>query len=375
MRKFVVIMLILLLGTAGCKVVSINEFDTVEEVKIGFVGPLSGDASSYGDPIYNAVELAVSEINNSGGINGKPINLIAEDGLCDETGATNAVNKLVNQNKVKFIIGGVCSGETLAMAPILNKTKVLSISPSSSSPDVTFAGDFVFRNTPSDADIGKALASVISKKYKTIAVISESTDYATDLRNVFVEEYQKNGGKVIYDELYSTMDSDYEKYLTEIKSLTPQAILINPQTEASGGKIVKQIFELGITTPLFGTNVVAGDTALKIAGKNAEGIVIVDNPSLDENNMTAFTFLRNYKKNYGEPSFEFYLGAAYDAVYLYKQAIEEHGFDTEEIRDYLYNLKNYSGVIGDYRFDKNGDLVWIDYSVKEIIDGEAVDIK
>ncbi len=374
MKKILSIALALLLFATGCKVVSINEWDKVDEVKIGFVGPLSGDAKSYGEPILNAVKLAVDEINQSGGIMGKQIKLIAEDGLCEENGAQMAAQKLIDTEKVKFIIGGVCSGETLAIAPLLNSSQAVAISPSSSSPDVTLAGDFIFRNTPSDADIGKALANLISKQYKTVAVISESTDYAIDLRNVFKEEYEKAGGKLVYDGLYSTMDSDFKSYIGEIKAKNPQAILINPQTEASGGKIVKQIFEAKLDTPLFGTNVVAGATALEIAGKDAEGIKIVDNPSLDRDNVVADNFLTNFTAKYGQPTFEFYLGAAYDGVYLFKQAMVSEGYDADLVKNYFYNLKNYSGIIGDYRFDKNGDLVWIQYSVKEIKDGQVIEI-
>lgn len=348
---------------------------STEPIKIGFVGPLTGDAVSYGEPIRNSIALAVEEVNSKGGINGRKIEMIYEDGKCSGKDAVNAAQKLVNIDKVKIIIGGVCSGETLSIAPITEQAKVLVLSPSASSPDITKAGDFIFRNNPSDADGGKMLAKLIIEKYKKAAIISENTDYAQALGKVFVVNFGSLGGNVVANENFAPETKDFRSILTKIKAASPGAILINPQTEIAGGTIVKQARELGIVAAFYGSIVLAGSNAIEIAGSNAEGVLLVDAPGLRDDNQKAVYFLSDYKSKYGKTTLEFYLGAAYDDVYILAQAISNVGTDTEKLRDYLYGLKNYNGVIGVYGFDENGDLSGIESVVKQVKGGKAVEIK
>ena len=138
----------------------------IEPIKIGFIGPLTGDAMSYGRPLSNAVRMAVDVINQSGGVKGRPIEILYEDGKCTNTGALNVVRKLIHIDKVSIIIGGICSGETLAILPFTESKGIIVLSPSSSSPDLTGAGKYFFRNTPSDLKGGEKLAQLITQKYK-----------------------------------------------------------------------------------------------------------------------------------------------------------------------------------------------------------------
>jgi branched-chain amino acid transport system substrate-binding protein len=344
-------------------------------IKIGFVGPLTGDAASYGIPIKNAITLAVEEINNAGGVNGRKIEMIYEDGKCTGKDAVNAAQKLINIDKVNIILGGMCSGELLSIAPITEPAKVLLLSPAASSPDITHAGDFIFRNNPSDADGGKALAKLIREKYTKAAIISENTDYAQALARVFVENFRSLGGEVVAQENFDPGIKDFRTILTKIKASNPQVLLINPQTEIAGGLIVKQAREMGITLPFYGTIALAGTKAIETAGKYAEGMLVVDAPGLSESNPKAVKFLADYKAKYGTTTLEFYLGAAYDAVYILADGISKYGTDTEKLKNYLYSLKNYNGVIGTYGFDENGDLIGIEYTVKQIKNGKAVELK
>lgn len=348
---------------------------TGEPIKIGFIGPLTGDAATYGEPISNAVRLAVDEVNKSGGVDGRIIEVIYEDGKCTGKDAVNAVQKLVNVDKIKIIIGGVCSGEALAILPITEPANVLVLSPAASSPDLTGAGDLFFRNSPSDSDGGKALAKLIIEKHNKIAIISEQTDYAQALANVFMKNFESLGGEIVMNENFAPKTNDFRSILTKIKETNSETILINPQTEIAGGIIVKQIRELGITVPLYGTVALAGSNALEIAGINAEDMLIVDAPGLSPDNPKAVKFLEDYRTKYGEPTLEFYIGAAYDDVFILAQAISEVGIDTQKIRNYLHEMKSYSGVIGTYKFDDNGDLAGIEYVVKKVENGIAKEVK
>src|SRR3989338_8967946 len=133
-------------------------------VKIGVVVPLTGNKAAYGIPLRRAAELALEEINMGGGIAGKPLEAVWEDGKCEAKDATAAAQKLINVDGVKIIFGGVCSSETLAMAPLTEAAKVLVVSPSATSPDITAAGDYIFRTAPSDAAAGSVAAEYASTK-------------------------------------------------------------------------------------------------------------------------------------------------------------------------------------------------------------------
>jgi branched-chain amino acid transport system substrate-binding protein len=370
----VIIVVAILAGT-----VAFNKSKTptsTEPIKIGFIGALTGDAASYGEPIKNSIELAVIDVNSSGGINGRKIEMIYEDAKCSGKDAVSAVQKLINIDKVKIIIGGICSGEILSVASITESAKVLILSPGASSPDVTQAGDFVFRNIPSDSEGSQTLAKLIMEKYKTAAIISENSDYAQGNRKVFTSTVNTLKGTMVADENYAPGTTDFRSILTKIKATNPDALVINPQTEIAGATIINQARELGIIAPIYGTVIVAGSKTAEIAGANAEGMIVFDAPGLREDNTKAVKFLADYTAKYGKPSFiEFYLGAGNDAVYIMAQAISKAGTDTEKLRDYLYDLKSYNGVIGTYSFDENGDLTGIGSVIKIIKDGKAVEMK
>ena len=342
-------------------------------IRIGYIGPLTGDAASYGEPISNAIRIATDEINESGGINGREIEVVFEDGKCTGKDAVNAARKLVNVDRVPMIIGGVCSGETLALLPITEQAGVLVLSPSASSPDLTGAGTYFFRNNPSDDRGGSLLADVILREHKNVAVISENTDYAQALRKVFKKQFVSGGGTVVADENFAPGTGDFRSILTKVKAVNPDAIFINPQVEIAGGTIVRQLRELGIPSRLYGSNILSGSKAVEIAGEHGEGMIVFDSPGLNPENQKATAFLREYRERYGDLSIEFYLGAAYDAVHILADAVAKTGgANPSDLRSHLDGLRRFSGVIGTYSFDDNGDMVGVDHVLKKVENGAVI---
>lgn len=347
-------------------------------IKIGFIGPLTGDAASYGQSEKNAIELALEDINAKGGVNGKKIEVIYEDGKCTGQDAVTAVQKLINVNGVKIILGGACSGETLAVVPLAEQNKVILFSAFSTAPDITNAGDFVFRNAPSDILSGVDTAEMVFFKdgYKKAAILSENTDYAQGVRRVFKQHFRELGGEIVADEIYLQNAKDFRTQLTKIKSANPDAIIFIPQTGITGGLAVKQAREIGLNVPYYSGSVVfsSGD-ALTTGGDALNGLKFVDNPGLSKDNPKAVSFLNEYLSRYSKPSSEYEIGARYDSVFIIADTLRRCEENTECIRDYLYTLKEYNGVIGKYSFDKNGDVVGLKYTIKEIRNGEVVELK
>src|SRR3989344_5154531 len=285
-------------------------------LKIGFVGALTGDAAAYGDPSQKGVQLAVEELNAAGGIKGRQLVVIYEDAKCNGRDATTALQKLINVDQVKIVIGGSCSGETLPMAPIAENNQLLLFSPLATSPRITNAGDFIFRNAPSDALAGDALAkgAYNTFKYKKVALISENTDYAQGLREVFSKKFKELGGEIVADENYNPELTDFRAQLVKIKQTKPKALLINSQGPQTGSLIAIQARELALNVPIL-TNEVLGSTAgIKHAGDAVNGMVWAQ-PALDEESSPVTKqFLAAYRAKYNEePSYPFYAATSYDA--------------------------------------------------------------
>ncbi|MDP7069049.1 MAG: ABC transporter substrate-binding protein, partial [Candidatus Peribacteraceae bacterium] len=232
-------------------------------IKLGYIGPLTGEAASYGKDTLNGALLAINEINEAGGVNGRMIELIAEDGRCTGTDAASAAQKLVNVDKVIAIIGGQCSGETLAAAPIAESAQVVMISPISSSPDVTAAGDFIFRDYPSDALKTKAMAGYFEKEgIKKIAAITENTDFAVAFRDALKENI---GDALVFDEMVEPGTKDFRSLMARLKDEDFDAFFPNGQTPAAMAAMMQQLREQGLTQLAISHDVAQDSSMFEIA--------------------------------------------------------------------------------------------------------------
>ena len=342
-----------------------------QRYKIGVMGPYTGDAASVGLPIQAAIKIAIDEVNSKGGINGVMLEPIYEDSKCNPKDGNAAAQKLVNVDQVKIIIGGVCSGETLGAAPITEAAKVILISPSATSPDITKAGDFVFRVAPSDAYAGTVASNYASGKLKAqkAAVISESTDYAQGLSRVFKEQFSK-AGKIVADEVYNPEDTDFRTQVTKVKASQPDVVYLVPQTPLKGVLLVKQLKEAGIKTQLLTAEVLVGRDVVKENSKDMEGMIGIEQ-TVDKNAKSDALFAK-YKKDAGQdPPFPGYMAGGYDTVYLISDAINKGGYDSGKIRDYLYAVKNYDGAVGKLTIDQNGDPI-LGYTIEQVKNGQIV---
>jgi len=352
----------------------INPVQTQGTYKIGVMLPLTGDGAAYGLPLQASAKIALDEINAKGGVNGRKLEAVYEDSKCNPKDGNAAAQKLINVDKVKVILGGACSGETLGAAPIANDNKVVMVSPSATSPDITAkGGDFVFRLAPSDAYAGVVASDYAysSLKAKKAAVISETTDYAQGLRTVFKEKFAGLGGQIVADETYNPEDTDFRTQVTKVKAANPDVIYVVPQAPAKGVLLVKQIREAGMKQQLLTAEVIIGRNVIKENAADMEGLIGVEQ-KFDEKVPKAAALLGKYKAQAKEePPFPAYMSAAYDLVYLVSDAIAKSGYDGEKIRDYFYAVENYDGAVGKVSIDNNGDVV-LDFNVRQAKNGDLV---
>ncbi len=340
-------------------------------IKIGFIGPLSGDAASYGESMKNGAALAVDEINKAGGINGRQIAMIYEDGKCNGKDSASATQKLVNVDMVKYIVGAGCSGEVFSEIPITSAAKVFSISPVASASKLSGISPYFVRNNPSDSITGSVLADYLAKTYKTVAVISEQTDYAQGIKGNFIAEAEKGGLKVVDTEDFNSDVTDFRSELSKIKTANPDVIFINPQTPQNALRIADQAKQLGLKAQFAGA--ILGSDPSMITTKSTEGMIFSDLSGLST--AKGLDFIAKYKAVYNADSnYPFYSGSSYDAVYLLSQAITSAGYDTTKVAQYFHTLPSYVGTIGTYSFDQNGDMVGAGVVLQKMVNKKLINL-
>ncbi|MDE2767407.1 MAG: penicillin-binding protein activator, partial [Chloroflexota bacterium] len=223
-----------------------------EPFVIGALDSLTGVGESYGVPLSRSKLLAVEEINAAGGINGRMLKLVIEDSKCTSTDAIAAYQRLTDVEGIKIVLGATCSGATLGVAPLAEKDGVILFSPSSTSPDITHAGDYVFRTAISSEKAGTDVGNLLwADGVRSIVTISEATDYAEGSRRAAVAQFEQLGGTVAAAESYPSDAIDFRSQLAKLLRVSADAMFLAAQGEISGGTIVKQARELGYDGPIY----------------------------------------------------------------------------------------------------------------------------
>ena len=359
-----VLLMVMALVTAAC-----TSDDSEEPFVIGVMDSVTGPGESYGTVIVQAKQLAADEINAAGGINGREIRLVVEDSKCGARDAITAYNKLTDVDGVKIILGTSCSGAMLGAAPLAEADGVVMLSASATNPDIANAGDYIFRTAINDAQLGVDTGNLLwADGIRTLATITELTDYAEGVRRTTVAQFETRGGSLVASETYASDVTDFRSQLTKLISASPDALHLAAQSEASGGTIVKQAREQGFEGPIYTESVPSGTTALEIAGEAATGMKAVL-PTPDLTSEVGRTFLTNFRERYGFVTLAWFLGSAYDDVYIAAECLgrTDDDQDADGFRDCLYDL-TWSGAIGDnYSFDENGDVVGLSNTVVQIL--------
>ncbi len=348
--------LIAVVAIAGCSEGTASDTGTI---KIGVMGPFTGDAAIYGLGAKKGAELAFEEAALPN------VEVVDEDSLCVAKDAANAMNKLVEVDNVQAVVGELCSGATLAAAPIAEEKGVVLISPGSTSPDVTDAGDYIFRTIPSDAEQGMYAAELIlTMGYEKLALLYTNDDYGAGLSQLLGTEFAALGGEVVGDETFERGSVDMRTQLTKIKEAEPDAIYIVSNSPDANVAVISQISELGITAQLYGSEGLMGPEVPGL-GEPSEGMIITSVSAGTEE------FAEKYEEKYGEEPGPF-AAQGYDAALAIIKAIEGGATTGEEIKNALYTLE-FEGATGTVSFDENGDIIG-GYVPKQVQNGAFVAI-
>jgi ABC-type branched-subunit amino acid transport system substrate-binding protein len=337
-----------------------------DTIKIGSLMALSGLLGPMGVEIKLGVELAVAQVNERGGIAGRPVKLIMEDTGTDPAKALEAFKKLVEVDGVKVVIGPMASGELMAIGEYANERKVVVISPSATSPLITekFPNDFIFRTVGSDTFQGKAMAEIMVKRnYTNIAVLVMDNAYG---RGVEKEAKAVLGDRVVLTVRYDPTKLDFRTELEMVKGKKPGAVLYVGYYE-DAKVMFKQALELGLdkipwvaAEGIYGEPMFESPVAAEFMSRNVTGTRPIAPTGTIGYKMFYDAFMKAYKKAPG-----MYCDTAYDATMMALLAIGHAGeYDGAKIRSSLiYISQNYVGATGHKIFDENGDQLTQVYEI------------
>jgi len=324
-----------------------------EAIKIGVIQPLTGSVAYNGQSWIKGAKLAEEEVNEIGGILGRPIKLLIEDGGCNPAMSVSAAQKLITRDNVPVIGGCFCSSATKAVIPLAERNKIPLVTGVSSNPALTKElHPYFFRACPKESMYSPAFARHMIKKMglKTLVTIAVNDDWGRGTTETMVEQFKSFGGKVLAQEYFEHGETDYYPFLTKIKAKKPDAVFVVAETQ-DGSMLVKQFRELGIKSALSAVGSLATGTFIKLAGPAANGIFVIAPYSYTANTPGNPRFVKKYRAVANEDPGKYSL-AGYDVIHIITQAIGRAGnTKPRAIRDALEKI-DYVGVVGWYQFDK-----------------------
>jgi branched-chain amino acid transport system substrate-binding protein len=331
-----------------------------DTIKVAILAPLSGPVPTFGVMTRDGALLAIEEWNAKGGVLGKKIQAVVEDSQCTPDPAVNAANKVIDQDKVHYIVGEVCSKASIPISEIANSKKVIQISPTSTNPDVTVgkdgkAKDYIFRACfidPFQGTVGAKFALDNLKAKTAFIMLDQANDYVKGLAEFFEKAFTAGGGKVVGKETYTSKDTDFSAILAKVAAAKPDLVYL-PDYYNVVNLVTKQAKEKGIKAPFMGGD---GWDSSDMDLKAADGGYFTNHYSPQDTRPEVQglvkAFGEKYKDDKSQPKVPDALAAlAYDATNLMLQGIKEAGADdTAKVKDALAKI-SFNAVSGKITFD------------------------
>lgn len=323
-----------------------------QDVKIGAVLPMTGDAASYGTWMRNGMEIAVDQINSQWG-NGKSLTLVYEDSKSNPRDGVAAMNKLISADGVTAVMTTL-TGVTKALIPVAEEKKII-LTTSATLPGITQGTTHVFRNATNLGSEIRALAEFAGTRYKKAAILSVNLEWAEWGAKAFAEQFEAAGGEIVANVSFAPDATDTRAQLTRIRVAQPEVVLV--LAYKTTGQVLKQARELGIGAQFIGTLDFELPEVIEIAREAAEGSIytkaVFDSDNPTEGVMAEYT--REYETRYGKKP-EVYSATMYDMLIMLANALAESENDTERARQAILSIKNFPGASGTTTFLPSGDV-------------------
>jgi branched-chain amino acid transport system substrate-binding protein len=348
------------------------------QIKIGVFGPLTGDAAAMGQSEKEAVELAIKQANEAGGIRGKKLEAVYGDDAGKPEEAVNVAKRLISRDEVLITIGSISSPASLAASQVSRQSEVPQIVVAGTAQRITTQGNkWVFRSPVPDTKLVADLADFINEKFpklKKFAFLYVNDDFGRGGFEAFKAAGQKHGFEIVADERYTRGDIDFTAQLGRIKASPAQAV-VEWSRYTEGALIAKQFVQTGLSLVRFGSDGVASPKYLELGGSAVNGVYYTTHFSVatGADIPAARAFMDKYQAAYGKVP-DTFAAEAYDAITLAIMAIQKAGKeDRTAIRDALHQI-SFDSVRGPFKFDEKGDPLLVTHVVK-IVDGKETNAR
>lgn len=374
MKFFILGLILIIVGGCG------NQKEAGEEdtIKIGSMFELTGSAAAYGTSMNNAVHMAVDEINEDGGINGKQVEVVEYDTKTDETEAASLTTRLGTRDQVTAIIGPATTGSMQAAIPSANTAQVPIMSPTATDDGVLTDSNgevhpYAWRTSFTNSFQGSALAQFANDELdaKSAVILSDnSSDYAIGLTETFKKVFD---GEIVASENFSEGETDFSAVLTNIKDMDFDVLYV-PGYYEEAGPIIKQAREMGLDQPILGPDGMGNEILRELAGaENMNDIYYTSHFVVTSEDPAVQEFVSDYKDEFNVEA-DMFTGLAYDSVYVLKEAIESaESSDPKEVNEALKNITDFPGITGTFSFDEMHDPVKT-VNIIEIQDNEEAGV-
>ena len=344
-----------------------------DQIYVGLMAPMTGDYAEYGMFFKQGMEVAIEAGNKAGGIKGRMIEIVVGDSRADPKEAALVAQKFVANPKIIAAVGDFTSSCAMAAAPIYEEAKMVQISPSSSHPDFTKKGKFMFRNTPTQEYEGPFLAKWAVKDLgkKKVATIYIKNDWGLSNNKYFVDTAKSLGGEVLAQEAFLPNEKDFAAILTKIKATNPELFYLGSMYSETA-LITQQMKKMRFQPVMMGCTAIFSPKLIELAGDAVEGILAnaLFFPGFDRPEVKNFTkaFTEKYQK---EPNN--FAALAYDSMNILIHAMKTADLDKIKMREVIAGLKNFPGATGAATF-VGGDVVK-EYGKIMVKDGKWVAYK
>lgn len=374
-RKVLILVSVMMLLTAGMA------FGADEPIKMGAVMRLS-KGGEHGIPCRRGVEMAVAEVNKAGGINGRKVELFVEDEKDSPAESVNAVQKLINVDKVVAIVGPMTSGAMMAAGKTADTAKVVAVTPTATTPKLSGYGAYLYRGCSRIDKQAEVLTDYVVKNWKpkTVGIFFSNEPYGKGCSELFTKFFEKHGIKVVATEAFNRGARDFKAELTKIKAANPDILFIPGYTQETA-PAAAQARQLGMNQKILGVYGDMDPVYIQLAGKSAEGHVIGGEYDEDYNTPKNQAFKKSYeelvKKN-NDPYNIMFAALSYDAASMILEGMKKDGPTSDGIKKFLDGMKDFDGVTGKLSFDQTHDVAragTLGVYILEVKNGKYVVVK
>lgn len=333
--------------------------DKPEAYKVAFIGSFTGNQAQYGESQRASIEMYLEKFNADGGVDGVPVVVDWHDDKGDPKETVTVANKIINDEEVLAVIGPFSSTSAMAVAPIFEENGITLYSPSSSHPDFTNLGDYMFRGTPTQEYYVQEYSKYISEEMdcSKIGMIYVNSDYGVVIYDLFKEEIKKYGGELVIAENYIVgQTKDFSPLISKIKTADIDCLYIVGHY-AEGAQIINQARKLQLDVPYIGTASLMKQELIDICGADAEGFKLLNNFTPDNDAAGFQDWLAEFVERNPTISVDAHVVNTYDTIDMICKAIQAKGADRAGIKDWMLEQKEFPGIGGTFAMESNGDAI------------------